>query len=204
MVLTRVGILGGTFDPVHVGHLEIARRAREAAALDRVIFIPAGNPRLKSAEPSSGAGHRAEMLRLAVSDTPGFEVSDIEINRSGPTRTVDTLLELRENLGPGSELFFIMGLDVLARFDQWIEPERVVELARIIVVRRPGYSGFDWDAFYRLNPYARDRVDCIESAADVSASELRRRLSTGARTEGLLPPPVERYIYDNSLYGTGA
>ena len=200
MVLTRVGILGGTFDPVHTGHLAIARRVRESAALDRVVFIPAGNPRLKSAEPSAGPADRLEMLRLAVAGQPGFEISDLELNRSGPTRTVDTLAELRESLGQDAELFFIMGLDVLARFDQWIEPERVVGLARIIVVSRPGYSGFDWDDFYRINPYARGRVDCIESAADVSASELRRRLASGVPTGGLLHPDVERYIRDHGLY----
>ena len=201
MVLTRVGILGGTFDPVHTGHLAIARRVRESAALDRVLFIPAGNPRLKSEEPSAGPADRLGMLRLAVAGQQGFEVSDLEINRSGPTRTVDTLAELRESVAQDSELFFIMGLDVVGRLDEWIEPERVVGLARIIVVSRPGYLGFDWDDFYRRNPYALGRVDCVESATDVSASELRQRLSAGAPTGGLLHPDVEQYIRDHGLYG---
>ena len=201
MVLTRIGILGGTFDPVHRGHLEIARRAMDEAELERVIFIPAGQPRLKPGEPSASPQQRLEMLRLAVDDTSGFEVSDIELRRPGPTLTVETLRELRREFGGGVELCFILGLDVLARFDQWLEPERVMELARLLAVSRPGYTGFDWPGFYARNPYALDRVTCLDSTAiDVSASELRQRISTGASVSGLLPPAVEGYIRDNGLY----
>ena len=201
MVLTRIGILGGTFDPVHRGHLEIARVAMDEAALERVIFIPAGQPRLKSGDPSASPGQRLEMLRLAVSEIPGFDVSGMELRRSGPTLTVDTLRELREELGDGVELYFILGLDALLRFDQWVEPERVVELARLLAVSRPGYSGFDWPGFYSRNPYAEGRVDCLDSTAiDVSASELRTRIASGASVSGLLPAAVEQYIRDNGLY----
>ena len=201
MVLSRVGILGGTFDPVHRGHLEIARRAMDEAALDQVIFIPAGQPRLKAGDPSAAPHQRLEMLRLAVEGIPGFLVSDIELRRSGPTLTVETLRELRNECGPDVELLFILGLDVLARFDQWLEPERVVQLARLLAVSRPGYGEFDWPGFYARNPYACGRVDCIDSAAiNISASELRHRLATGAAVKGLLPDPVEHYIRDNGLY----
>ena len=197
----RVGILGGTFDPVHCGHLEIARRALEQAALDRVIFIPAGSPRLKSSEPRATPEHRLAMLNLAVAGTLGFEVSDIELGRSGPTKTVETLQHLRERLGEDPELVFILGLDVLMRFDQWIEPERVVEQARLLAVSRPGYVDFDWADFYARNPYARGRVDCIESTViDISASELRSRLASGAPVDGLLPAAVEGSIRENKLY----
>ena len=201
MVEARVGILGGTFDPVHRGHVEIARRAMQEASLERILLIPAGQPRLKSAEPSATPQQRMDMLRLAFEDIPGFEVSDIELHRSGPTRTVDTLAELRDSLAPGVELVFILGLDALERLDQWIQPERVTELARLLAVSRPGYAGFDWPAFYARNPYARGRVDCMDTAAiDISASELRRRLAVGAPVSGLLPDAVERYIRDNGLY----
>ena len=198
MVLTRVGILGGTFDPVHRGHLEIAQLARDKGGLDRVIFIPAGQPRLKSADPRASAEHRMAMLRLALGDTDGFEVSDIELGRSGPTLTVETLRELQAE---DTELVFILGLDVLAKFDEWIEPEGVVEAARLLAISRPGYAGFDWDGFYERCPYAVGRVECIDSAAvDVSASELRRRLVSGMPVAGLLPAAVERYIRENGLY----
>ena len=201
MVLTRIGILGGTFDPVHRGHLEIARVAMDEAALERVIFIPAGQPRLKSGDPSASPEQRLEMLRLAVSEIPGFDVSGMELRRSGPTLTVETLRELREELGDGVELCFILGLDALLRFDQWVEPEGVAELARLLAVSRPGYSGFDWPEFYSRNPYAQDRVDCLDSTAiDVSASELRARIAAGASVGGLLPAAVEQYIRDNGLY----
>ncbi|MYC38815.1 MAG: nicotinate (nicotinamide) nucleotide adenylyltransferase [Chloroflexi bacterium] len=201
MVLTRIGILGGTFDPVHRGHLGIARIAMDEAALERVIFIPAGQPRLKSGDPSASPEQRLEMLRLAVSETPGFDVSDMELRRSGPTLTVETLRELRDELGDGVELCFVLGLDALARFDQWVEPERVTGLARLLAVSRPGYSGFDWPEFYSRNPYAEGRVDCLDSTAiDVSASELRARIASGASVGGLLPAAVEQYIRDNGLY----
>ena len=202
MVLTRIGVLGGTFDPVHRGHVEIARRAMEEAALERVIFIPAAQPRLKSGEPSASPQQRLEMLRLAAEGVPGFEVSDVELRRSGPTLTVETLGGLREGQEDGRELFFILGLDALARFDQWVEPGRVVGLARLLAVSRPGYAGFDWPGFYTRNPYAVGRVDCIDSTAiDISASELRQRLASGASVSGLLPKAVERYIRQRGLYG---
>ena len=201
MVLSRFGILGGTFDPVHRGHLEIAQRTMDEAALERIIFIPAAQPRLKVGEPSASARQRLEMLRLAIGETPGFEVSDVELHRTGPTLTVETLRELRERLGEDIELCFILGLDVLERFDQWVEPEGVVELARLLAVSRPGYTGFDWPGFYARNPYARGRVDCIDSTAiDVSASELRGRIAAGASVGGLIPAAVEQYIRENRLY----
>ena len=202
MVLTRVGILGGTFDPVHHGHLEIAQRAKEEAGLDRVLFIPAGQPRLKSAEPQASPNHRMEMLRLAIAGIAGFEVSDVEVRRQGQTLTADTLRELQGEYGEGAELVFILGLDVLRRFDQWVEPQRVVELATLLAVSRPGYGAFDWAGFYARNPYAWGRVECVESTAiDVSASELRGRLAAGEPVSGLLPDGVERYIRENRLYG---
>ena len=201
MVLSRVGVLGGTFDPVHRGHLEVAHRAMDDAGLDRVLFIPAGNPRLKSAEPSATADHRQEMLRLAIEGHWNFDISDVELRRPGPTRTVDTLKVLRRELGGEAELVFILGMDVLARLDEWIDPHLVVEQARLLAVSRPGYTGFDWEEFYTRNPYAAGRVDCIDSTAiDISASELRSRLASGASVAGLLPVAVEQYIRENGLY----
>lgn len=201
MVLKRVGVLGGTFDPVHRGHIEIAQRAKAGAGLERVVFIPAGQPRLKSSEPSAAPQQRLEMLGLAIAGIAGFEISDIEIRRCGPTRTVDTLREMRGGLGAEEELVFILGLDVLSRFHEWVEPEGVVELASILAVSRPGYSDFDWPGFYVRNPHARGRVDCLDTTAvDVSASELRARIGAGLPVDGLVPAAVLDYIRDNGLY----
>ena len=197
----RIGIFGGTFDPVHRGHLEIARRAKEEAVLDRVILIPAGQPRLKPGEPSATPQQRQAMLNLALEGAEGLEVSSIELHRTGPTKTVETLAALRDEMGPNAELLFILGLDALERFDQWIEPQRITELARLLAVSRPGYAGFDWPGFYQRNPYACGRVVCLDNVTvDISASELRRRLAAGASVSGLLPTPVEHYIRNNGLY----
>ena len=149
----------------------------------------------------ASAESRLRMLRLATDGIPGFDVSDMELGRSGPTRTVDTLGELRRELGAHTELVFLLGLDVLERFDQWIDPHLVVEQARLLAISRPGYTDFDWDGFYARNPYAVGRVDCMDSTAiDISASELRGRLASGASVAGLLPEAVERYIRENGLY----
>lgn len=202
MVLSRVGILGGTFDPIHSGHVEIALHARDQARLDRVIFVPASQPRLKPGEPSASAEQRLAMVQLAVDGLAGLEVSDVELRRAGPTQTVETLREMRSSLDPDDELFFILGLDVLARFEEWVKPAQVVELARLLAVSRPGYSGFDWERFYANNPYACGRVDCIDTTTiDISASELRARVAGGLPVRGLVPEPVEHYIRDHGLYG---
>ena len=202
MVLTRIGILGGTFDPPHRGHLEIARLAQSHAALARVIFIPAPHPRLKSDAPRANPQHRLEMLRLAVDGIPNFEVSDLELRRPGPTLTVETLRELRQHPPPDAELHFILGLDALTRFHQWVEPQQITQLARLIAVSRPGHANFDWPAFYAQHPYAAGRIDHLTAAnINLSASQLRRRLAAAQPVTGLLPPAVEGYIRENGLYG---
>lgn len=200
MVLRRIGILGGTFDPPHRGHLEIARLALDAAALEQVIFIPAAQPRLKANEPRANPQQRLEMLQLAVNGAPNFAVSDLELRRPGPTLTVETLRQLHQQT-PNAELHFILGLDALAKFDQWVEPQRITQLTRLLAVSRPGYANFDWPAFYARNPHAAGRIDCLPHAAiNLSASELRRLLAAGRPVTGLLPAAVEGYIRENGLY----
>ena len=200
MVLRRIGILGGTFDPPHRGHLEIARLALDAAALEQVIFIPAAQPRLKSGAPQASPQQRLAMLQLAVNGAPNFAVSDLELRRPGPTLTVETLRQLRRQT-PNAALHFILGLDALARFDQWVEPQQITQLARLLAVSRPGHANFDWPAFYARNPHAAGRIDCLPHAAiNLSASELRRLLAAGMPVEGLLPAAVEGYIRENGLY----
>ena len=197
----RIGILGGTFDPVHRGHLAIAERAMTEAGLSKVVFIPAGQPRLKREEPSASPRHRLEMLRLATAGDERFEVSDTECYRPGPTYTVDTLQELAAEYGGEAEFYFILGVDVLERFEQWREPDRVLELCWLVVMSRPGYSAFDWDKFYARHPAARSRTQVVASVTfDLSATELRTRVAQGLSLAGLLPGGVEDYIGAHGLY----
>ena len=197
----RVGILGGTFDPVHSGHLMIAERALVELGLDVVLFVTAGNPRLKLQSPLAASEHRLEMVRLAVEHDGRFAVSDAEIHRHGPTYTVDTLEHVLQEYGAGAELYFILGVDVLPRFHEWRNSERILELCRLVVVSRPGYSAFDWDDFYVRNPMARDRITLVSSvAADISGTELRQRVAEELTLKGLVPEAVEEYIRRHGLY----
>ena len=197
----RVGILGGTFDPVHSGHLMIAERALAELGLDLVLFVTAGSPRLKRQSPSAAAEHRLEMVRLAVEHDGRFAVSDAEIHRQGPTYTVDTLEHVFREYGSGAELYFILGVDVLPRFHEWRNSERILELCRLVVVSRPGYSAFDWDDFYVRNPMARDRITLVSSmAADISGTELRQRVAAELTLKGLVPEAVAEYIRRHGLY----
>ena len=197
----KVGILGGTFDPVHVGHLSIAEAALEQAPLDRVLFVPAGHPRLKQAEPVASVKQRLEMVRLATENEPRFNVCNLEAFRSGPTYTVDTLIELSDELGPESDLFFILGLDVLRQLDMWKDPARVLELCQILVFDRPVEQNFDWADFYCKVPQANQRVRVITAPPmNISATELRHNVAAGIELKGQIPESVVGYIQDQRLY----
>ena len=197
----KVGILGGTFDPVHLGHLSIAKAAMGQAGLERVLFIPAGNPRLKQTEPAATVEHRMEMVRLAIEDEPRFEVCGLEAHRPGPTYSIDTLEELAGSLGPGTDLYFILGLDTLAQLDRWKDPERVLALCRFLALDRPGEQGFDWAGFYRRVPQAEGRVQVVTAPlVDISGTESRRRASAGEALTGQVPEAVAEYIRAQGLY----
>ena len=133
----KIGILGGTFDPIHFGHLAIAEEALNRLDLDRVILIPAGRPWLKSDQLVTSAAHRLAMVRLAIQNRPGLEVSTIEVDRPGPTYTVDTLVELRRELGSGVELYLILGMDSVRELRRWRDPERLFGMCTVVAVSRP-------------------------------------------------------------------
>ena len=197
----NIGILGGTFDPVHIGHLSIAKAAMDQAALERVLFIPAGQPRLKQAKPVASITHRIEMVRLAIAGDPIFQVCELEAARPGPTYSVDTVEELSVKLGPGTELFFILGLDVLGQLDRWKDPGRVLKFCRLLVLDRPGEQGFDWPDFYNRVPKAKDRVQVVTAPlVDVSATGLRQRASAGEPLSEMVPDAVAEYIQKQGLY----
>ena len=198
----RIGILGGTFDPVHVGHLIIAEEALSRLALNQVLFIPAGQPWLKAGQDLSPAEHRLKMVELAIASNPRLGVSRIEIDRSGPTYTVDTLEQLRRDLGEDVQLHFILGLDALEQFHRWEQPERIIELCELALVSRPGFQNSRiLDEQLGRYPELGSKVNFLAAPVmDISGSSIRFRASQGRSIKYRVPEAVERYIEKHSLY----
>jgi nicotinate-nucleotide adenylyltransferase len=194
----RIGILGGTFDPIHYGHLAIAEEARLALGLDRVLFIPAAQQPLKHGAHIGTPEQRFEMTRLACAPNTAFEVSRIEIDRPGPSFTLTTLEALQhDRLG---DLHFILGADALADLPRWRGAARIVELARIVAVGRPG-STPDVEHLRQALPALRERLMLLTGPAlDISSSALRRRVSAGLPIRYQTPDSVIAYIGDHGLY----
>jgi nicotinate-nucleotide adenylyltransferase len=187
-----LGILGGTFDPIHLAHLRIAEEAREALGLERVLFVPAADPPWKRAV--APFAHRLEMVRLAVAANPAFEACDLEGGRPGPSYTVETLEELRSR-SPDEPLWFIVGADAFAEIDRWHHAARLFELAAFAVVERLGSEG----AGPPRPPGARVRRVQVP-LLDISASDLRGRVARGASLRYLVPDTVIDYIDKHHLY----
>ncbi len=193
----RLGVLGGTFDPVHIGHLLLGESAREQLSLDKVLFVPAGEPWRKQGRQISVAEDRLAMLRLAVGGNQAFEVSTIEVDREGPSYTIDTLEALRSER-PNDELFFIVGADALDDMPTWREPERIFELATVVVAGRP----VDSDSERPVGPGIRaDGISAIDMPSiALSSSEVRQRLAQGRTIRYMVPEAVEQYIREHRLY----
>lgn len=200
--MKRLGVLGGTFDPIHFGHLVAADAAAEALNLDQVLFIPCGQPPHRPAGQTTPAEHRYLMTVLATAGHPRFRVSRMELDRPGPSYTVDTLEALRADLGPGVELTFIIGADAFLGMDRWKDPERVMELADLTVVSRPGYNDGAVEARLRTLPgHLRARVRHLDiDPLNISAGELRRRLIAGRSVRYFIPQQVLAYIHQHGLY----
>lgn len=195
----RLGVLGGTFDPVHLGHQVLAECSREQLGLEQVLWVPAGDPWRKVGRRVTPAEHRQAMVRLANEGNPAFGLCSLEVERRGPSYSVDTLEELRRQY-PAGELFFVMGLDALRDLPNWREPERLIRLAPIAAAlrgeRRPSKAALE-----RLLPGLSRRVVWVEMPRiDVSASELRRRAARGQSLQYLVPDKVGAYIRQQRLY----
>ncbi len=190
MTNQRIGVLGGTFDPVHLGHLVVASEVCAALALDRVLLVPAHQQPFKDSTGHASPEHRLAMCRLAVANDDRLEVSDVDIVRGGLTYTVDTLADIAAAY-PDAELFFIAGADAVSRLSEWREPARLMELARFVGVGRPGHSA-------PVLPAPHLVVETPEVA--VSSTEVRRRSRAGSPMRYLVPDAVVTYIAKHSLY----
>ena len=194
----RLGLFGGTFDPIHLGHLILAEQCREACALDELWLIVAGAPPHKPGGRTS-AEHRLEMARLAVAGHPAFKVSEIETNRPGPHYSVETIQAVRRER-PDDELFFLIGADSLADLPTWREPGKIAALATVVVVNRPGIESVSESDLPDLGPESRPLISVTIPPIGIASHDLRRRLAAKRTVRYLVPRAVEAYIAANGLY----
>jgi nicotinate-nucleotide adenylyltransferase len=206
----EIGVMGGTFDPIHLGHLAVAEEARESLGLDRILFVPAGRPPHKPAGTVTDAEDRVAMVALAISDNPAFELSRIEVDRPGLSWTVDTVAALAVELGAdvpadrGSRrLTVILSAETFADLPTWRDPRRLLELARVAVTPRIDFAVPSRAAMAARFPGLEDRVVFLEGPRlGVSSTAIRARVATGRSIRYLVPPAVAAYIADHGLYRT--
>jgi nicotinate-nucleotide adenylyltransferase len=203
----RIGLIGGTFDPIHYAHLAIAEEVRVTLNLDTMVFIPAGQPPHKHGKEVTPANHRLAMVELAIASNPAFACSRIEIENTGPSYLALTLQRLRELWGPEKELYFVVGWDSLEEFHTWHTPQEILRhLTALVAVGRPGYNE-DPDSQERLDriearvPGLKQRLLLVHAPLlDISATELRERVRQHRPIRYQVPDPVEQYIHVQRLY----
>ena len=212
----RLGLFGGTFDPVHLGHLRSAEEVREAFALDEVRFVPCGVPPHRSLRPGAAPHHRLEMVRLAVADTPGLGVSDVEVARPGASYSIDTVRRFAAELDAKDDLYLILGLDAFLLIGSWKDWRELLSLTHVIVTSRPGSGGelpygkipvvvreaFCYAPFRSgfRNEFGKEILFKRLTDVSVSASAIRELLGKGKSIRDLVPPEVQRYVEDQHLY----
>jgi nicotinate-nucleotide adenylyltransferase len=218
----KIGLLGGTFNPIHRCHLQIAAYTRDQLGLDRIIFIPTGDPPHKPTHSLVAGHHRLEMVKLAIDGEPSFGVSDIEIRRPTKSYSIDTVREFRAQFGPTSELYFLIGLDAFLEFATWKDAADLLRACHFVVLARPGSMFLSLAGMPLLPPIDRDTLTALDDQHDrradihipggsrlillrmppceASASIIRRRLTQQLSVSKLLPAPVESYIMRLNLY----
>jgi nicotinate-nucleotide adenylyltransferase len=198
----KIGIMGGTFDPIHYGHLVTAEAAREKFCLDKVIFVPSGNPPHKKNKEISPGIDRVNMTVLATANNPYFEVSDIELKRDGYTYTVDTLKEFIKIYGENTRFYFITGADAVMEILTWKDVSTILKLCRIVSAYRPGSDINKFRSMVdELEKVHRSNIHLIEvPALAISSTEIRQRVKSGITIKYLLPEKVEKYILEKGLY----
>ena len=199
----NIGVLGGTFDPIHLGHLIVAEEVRARLDLAEILFVPAGQPWLRMDSSISAAEHRVQMVCLAIANKPYLKLSTMEVERTGLSYSVDTIAELRGQLSAEDELFFILGWDSLAEVPQWREPSRLITMCRLVAVPRPGYLAPDLKKLEAKIPGLSQNVILMDKPEiDISATDIRNRVAQGLSIRHLVPEPVEKYIKQYRLYIT--
>jgi len=199
--VVNLGVLGGTFDPIHLGHLKMAQAAYQAVGLDKVLFVPAGDPPHKQNLPLTPARQRVKMVSLAIADHPHFELSTVDIDRPGPHYTVDTVTRLRTAYRlSAEECFFIIGGDSFVDLPDWYKPQQLLNSCRLAVIHRPGF----WPNLTKLTglfPNLTERITWVAMPPDpVSSTNLRRLIGRGNAVDHLLPKTVWDYIQQAGLY----
>jgi nicotinate-nucleotide adenylyltransferase len=197
----RIGILGGTFDPPHVGHLWLATLAADAIGLDRVLFMPAAQPPHKPPGGMTSAADRLVMTRLAIAGNDALELTLIEMERSGPSYTIDSVVELRRLYGDDAELFLLMAADSLAQIDTWRQPDQLLERIEWVVGPRPGVALPDPASLEGRFGASASRIHLLDGPSlDVSSTQIRERVAVGDAIRYLVPRGVEELIVDRGLY----
>jgi nicotinate-nucleotide adenylyltransferase len=199
----RIGVIGGTFDPIHYAHLAIAEEVYHEIKLARVVFVPAGQPPHKAGLPVTAAEHRLKMLRLAIAGNPHFALSLVDMQRSGPSYTVETLRLLRQEWGPRAGLYFVIGGDSLKDLPTWYDPAGILAEATIVALMRPGYMdvrGLRRQLEARLPGLDRRLITLEGPLMEISSTDLRRRVIEGRPIKYQTPEAVERYIFEQRLY----
>ncbi len=190
----RIGILGGTFNPPHIAHLIAAETVRVHLRLDKILFVPAATPPHKLNAEIIPAEQRLQMVKLATKNNPLFEVSEVDLKRSGPSFTVDTLTELKRRF-PVENFYFLLGIDLLIEFETWKNPHKIIEECTLVAMNRPGFD---------LEKVDKDLLRKVEivsvPSVDVSSTSIRRLVESGKSIRYLVPDEVEKYIRENSIY----
>ena len=201
MTERRIGVMGGTFDPIHVGHLAAAEDATWKLGLERVLFVPNNIPPHKLGRPISSTPDRLAMVEEAVRDNPRFTVSRAEVDRPGPSYTLDTLRRLQQQLGPQTHLVFLAGRDALQDLHAWHHPDTLLREFDMVFLCRPDSVPLDWSAIDQRFPGLRDRVELVDiPELEVSSSDIRARVREGRPIRYYVTPPVQRYIEEHGLY----
>ncbi len=192
----KIGLLGGSFDPIHNGHLKLANWVRNKFSLNRIIFIPAAVPPHKQNVKLTGSEHRYRMVQIAIENYPDFEVSDIELKRDGISYTIDSIFYFEKMYKLNKDnIFLIIGADSLLDFHNWKDPEKIIENCQIVVLPRPDVN------LNNVKPKYKRQVIILQSPLiDISATDIRRRIKAGETIAQIVPPAVEHYIYEHNLY----